>query len=77
MKKLFIFGLCLFAAIGIATAQNEAVAFDEPSAPIDLQAVPVTRQCCDSAGVIRCVLVNWTPLGNSCYCYGQGWGWAC
>lgn len=37
MKKLFVFGLCLFAMVGVLSAQTEVVAFEEPSAPIDLQ----------------------------------------
>lgn len=33
--------------------------------------------CCDGYGVHRCVLENPVPPGNSCFCFGQGYGIAC
>jgi hypothetical protein len=66
MKKLF--GILLAAVIGVAVVLPEQKA--------DAQVV-YSRQCCDGNGVIRCYLVNWTPVGNSCFCPGQGWGYTC
>lgn len=66
MKKLI--GALMALAIGVAVLA--------PAAPAEAQVV-YTRNCCDGAGVIRCTLVNWTPVGNQCFCYGQGWGYAC
>jgi len=65
MKKLVV---SLFVAIIVAI-----VAAPERSA--DAQPVFV-GYCCDSWGARRC-FINPTPLGNQCYCYGLGWGWAC
>lgn len=39
--------------------------------------VVVSNRCCDSAGNIRCVLGAFYPVGNGCFCYGQGYGWVC
>lgn len=47
-----------------------------PSQPAEAQ-VLMSRKCCDVAGNVRCVLENWTPVGNACFCYGQGWGVTC
>jgi hypothetical protein len=66
MKKLF--GALLVLAIGVAVVA--------PESPAQAQVV-YTVKCCDGAGVIRCQLQNWTPVGNACFCYGQGWGYAC
>lgn len=66
MKKLF--GLLLALAVGVAVIA--------PSTPAEAQVV-YSRQCCDGAGVVRCYLVNWTPVGNACFCPGQGWGTTC
>lgn len=38
--------------------------------------VPYVGYCCDALGVRRCV-INPTPVGNACFCYQQGWGFAC
>ena len=35
-----------------------------------------TNRCCDAGGFVRCV-INPSPLGTSCFCYGQGWGVTC
>lgn len=50
--------------------------FSFPSQEVDAQPI-LTLQCCDSNNVVRCRLDNWTPLGNPCFCYQQGWGHAC
>jgi hypothetical protein len=47
-----------------------------PSAPANAQVV-YTRKCCDASGSVRCILVDWMPVGNSCYCFQQGYGYAC
>lgn len=66
MKKVFAL---LFIAVISTTFFIQA----EPA-----EAQPVlTRKCCDGYGVVRCILENWTPVGNSCVCYQQGWGYAC
>lgn len=44
--------------------------------PASAQYIVYTQRCCDGAGYVRC-FINPTPVGNSCYCYGQGWGYAC
>lgn len=62
--------------IGSLLALAALVAVAAPEQKADAQVV-YTRQCCDAGGNVRCILVNWTPVGNDCYCYGQGWGYAC
>lgn len=39
--------------------------------------VILSRKCCDNNGYVRCILVDWTPVGNPCFCYGQGYGTTC
>jgi hypothetical protein len=68
MKKLV--GLALAFVIGFVVV---APAYETEA---DAQ-VLLTLKCCDSYGNVRCVLQNWTPVGNNCFCYGQGWGYAC
>lgn len=41
------------------------------------QSVPVGAYCCDQYAARRCVLDFLAPVGSSCFCRGQGWGWAC
>lgn len=65
MKK--VIGILLAAVIGLAVV-----------APTNADAqVIYTRKCCDASGAVRCILVNWTPVGDSCFCFGQGYGYAC
>jgi len=33
--------------------------------------------CCDQFGYRRCQLVQPLPIGGSCFCYGQGYGYVC
>ncbi len=33
--------------------------------------------CCDQFGNRRCTLVQPLPLGSSCFCFGQGYGYVC
>ena len=33
--------------------------------------------CCDQFGYKRCRLVQPMPIGSSCFCYGQGYGYVC
>jgi hypothetical protein len=39
--------------------------------------VPYGARCCDAYGLARCGLVNPVPVGNPCFCPGQGWGYTC
>jgi hypothetical protein len=41
------------------------------SQPVELTG----SHCCDSVGFRRCVLVVDAPLGSSCFCPGQGYGY--
>ena len=36
-----------------------------------------SRKCCDAYNNVRCYLDNWTPVGDPCFCYYQGWGHSC
>lgn len=90
MKKLS--GILLFAALVFcmfgttASAQPEAIVpantdlvelSSGTNKPTKVEQVIYTRKCCDGAGNVRCILENWTPVNNPCFCYGQGWGYAC
>lgn len=66
MKKLFSVLLVVVAGI----------AFIAPVQTAEAQVI-YGLQCCDSNAVIRCKLVNWTPVGNPCFCPGQGYGIVC
>ena len=33
--------------------------------------------CCDPSGNRRCTLVESMPIGSSCVCFGQGYGFVC
>lgn len=67
MKK-FISGLVVLAAL---------VAFAAPEHKAEAQVV-YSYSCCDSAGNVRCLLNNGPfPIGNTCFCYGQGYGVVC
>lgn len=68
MKKFF--GLAMFALLAFTLVSIQV--------PEEADAQPThSKQCCDGYGIIRCRLINWTPLGNDCFCPGQGWGYAC
>ncbi len=47
------------------------------SKPAEAQTVIVSNRCCDANNIIRCIQVNYTPIGGNCFCAGQGWGWTC
>lgn len=66
MKKLI--GALMALAIGVAVIA--------PSAPAEAQVIIYTTACCDGGNYVRCA-INPTPVGNPCFCYGQGWGHAC
>jgi hypothetical protein len=76
MKKLF--GFALFAIFGVFLFSAEPVPAIVPMAdePEPAQVI-YSKKCCDSDAVVRCYLINWTPVGNSCFCPGQGYGYAC
>lgn len=65
MKKFFT--LIILSFIGVCTLGTSAEA----------QPVVVSNRCCDTANVIRCVQVNFTPVGTTCFCPGQGYGHTC
>ena len=66
MKKVFA---ALFAvAIGV-------VVFC-PAQESDAQ-VLLSRKCCDTGNNIRCFLDDWYPVGDGCFCPGQGVGHVC
>lgn len=67
MKKKIIGSLLVFAVL---------VAVASPSRNADAQVV-YSRQCCDANAIVRCYLINYTPVGNACFCPGQGWGYTC
>lgn len=69
-----IFVLVMFAGRTVEAAPTKAQpAVESVSAP----QVLFSRKCCDGDGVVRCILVNWTPVGDPCFCYNQGWGYTC
>ena len=61
------FGIMMIALAGLIVAT--------PTKEADAQVV-LGAYCCDGGGVRRCV-IGLTPIGNACFCYGQGWGVAC
>jgi len=90
MKKLsgiLLFGFLVFCMFGTtASASPETIVApvndsleltSGPNKPSKVEQVIYTRKCCDGGGNVRCILENWTPVNNPCFCYGQGWGYAC
>jgi hypothetical protein len=91
--KLFaLLMVCVFAFVMFGQSTPvEAASTITKSEPVVTQPAPAvvptenqskvkilfSKQCCDGDNVVRCILINWTPLGDPCYCYGQGWGYAC
>jgi hypothetical protein len=71
MKK--VFAIAFAAAMGLCLFGTRADATVQPA--------PVNQVygafCCDGAGVHRCEIVNPTPVGNGCFCPGQGYGFVC
>ena len=48
--------------------------------PVQPAAPPVPQMgyfCCDQFGNRRCQLIQPMPIGSSCICYGQGYGYVC
>lgn len=66
MKKVICLLLTIVSLACIMAPSHEAEA-----------QIVYSRKCCDGNGVVRCILENWTPVGNPCFCYGQGSGWTC
>jgi hypothetical protein len=62
------FGLLFLACVGVLIAA--------PAPEAEAQVVVYGAYCCDAGGIRRCV-INYTPIGNPCFCYNQGAGWAC
>lgn len=67
MKKV----ISLFLVLGIVVGATMT------SKSVEAQPVVVSNRCCDNNGTIRCITSNYTPVGNPCFCYGQGWGTTC
>lgn len=68
MKKIIALLLSIFVVTLLLCGSHSSEAEAQPI---------MTLQCCDADNIVRCRLVNWTPLGNPCFCSGQGWGHAC
>lgn len=72
MKKIFAIvfvaamGLCLFGSKADATVQ-----------PAPVNQVVYGAFCCDGSGIRRCEVVSAAPIGNGCFCPGQGYGFVC
>jgi hypothetical protein len=62
--------------IGVLLALSVVGAVAMPERKADAQVV-YSRKCCDNSATVRCILDDWTPVGNPCFCYGQGWGYTC
>jgi len=65
MKKIIIVTL-IGIGIGILGASKDAGA-----------QVLLSNRCCDTFNVVRCLQVNFTPVGGPCFCVGQGNGHTC
>jgi hypothetical protein len=59
------------------TAALAAVAILVLSAPSVPAQVPLCAYCCDAYGNVRCGGNMALPCGSSCFCPGQGYGYAC
>lgn len=46
----------------------------QPTPPPDTE---MAEWCCDTWDNKRCQLVSPVPVGSSCFCPGQGYGYAC
>ena len=66
MKKVIASVLAALSIAAIALPEHKAEA----------QIVLWSNRCCDSWGNVRCI-INPTPVGNGCFCYGQGTGFVC
>lgn len=66
--KKFVVGLVAVLAIGVVVLPEEKAAAQYPPPPATF--------CCDAYGYHRCV-INPSVPGTSCFCYGQGYGYAC
>lgn len=71
MKKLFAFVIvaCVIVGAGL-TASNVEAKYQK------VEQVLYGGYCCDSWGNIRCS-IPFSPVGNGCWCYGQGAGVVC
>lgn len=67
MKKLFAVLFVTFVGFMIFAPEQSAEA----------QPVVVSNRCCDAWNNVRCIQVNFTPVGNPCFCNGQGYGHTC
>jgi len=75
ISAMFIVTSCIIGAQVISESKSDAQINDMSSEKMQ---VIYSRKCCDSNGVVRCIIDSWAPLNSSCYCYGiSGTGWVC
>lgn len=65
MKKMMIAILAIAAGVCVFGTSHKA------------DAQPLGGWCCDGYGYRRCTIVNPIPVGNPCFCPGQGYGTVC
>jgi len=76
MKKyLLSLGIILagFITLNTSNAKAETTSKEMNQSPNILWGA----YCCDFYGNRRCALNDWYPVGNPCFCYGQGNGYVC
>lgn len=73
MKKLI--GIASLCALALCLFGNSTQAAPGPK-PVVIEQ-PLGGYCCDAYNYRRCLLVLATPVGNPCFCEGQGWGHVC
>ena len=76
MKKVIgIVALCLVAC-GIFSSVAPVASAAQGSKSTSAEQV-LGSYCCDGYGYRRCVLDTPFPVGASCFCRGQGYGYTC
>ncbi|MCO7223727.1 hypothetical protein [Pleionea sp. CnH1-48] len=63
----------------IKEALNNAEEFESLEISVDKQETNnnLGNRCCDTSGVARCTIEAYYPLGQSCMCFYQGYGYVC
>lgn len=74
MKKVFVLSVLI---LGLFSITDMSVKAAQAPKPEKIEQVLMSLKCCDGTGTVRCILGAYTPVGNACYCYGQGWGYTC
>ncbi|CAB4196871.1 hypothetical protein UFOVP1290_391 [uncultured Caudovirales phage] len=65
------------ASVNADQPQGITMAASNNSQSNKIEQVLMSRKCCDDYNRVRCILGNWTPVGDPCFCYYQGWGHTC